>query len=130
MSTIRKNVVEHWYLAHCLVNGVGCDEFVRAETDTIARARALSKLVRIYSAHPGMGEYEVVGVERIAEGLDCRATMAGECVMQSSYCIRREIGECLLQRPKYRGKLYLVRGSKRYALHFDCKACKMMVFEE
>ena len=74
--------------------------------------------------------YEAHGVERIAEGLDCRATMVGECVMQSSYCIRREIGECLLQRPKYRGKLYLVRGSKRYALHFDCKACKMMVFEE
>ena len=74
--------------------------------------------------------YEAHGVERIAEGLDCRATMVGECVMQSSYCIRREIGECLLQRPKYRGKLYLVRGSKRYALRFDCKACKMMVFEE
>lgn len=70
------------------------------------------------------------GVVDIAEGLDCRATMAGECVMQSSYCIRREIGECLLQRPKYRGKLYLVRGSKRYALRFDCKACKMMVLEE
>jgi putative protease len=70
------------------------------------------------------------GVVDIAEGLDCRATMAGECVMQSSYCIRREIGECLLQHPKYRGKLYLVRGSKRYALRFDCKACKMMVFEE
>ena len=70
------------------------------------------------------------GVADIADGLDCRATTAGECVMQSSYCIRREIGECLLQRPKYRGKLYLVRGSKRYALHFDCKACRMMVFDE
>lgn len=67
MATLRKNVVEHLYVAHCLVNGVGCDEYVRAETDTVARSKALSKLIRIYSAYPGMGEYQVAGVERIAE---------------------------------------------------------------
>ena len=73
--------------------------------------------------------YEAHGVEHIADGLDCRTTTVGECVMQSSYCIRREIGECLREKPTLRGNLFLVRGTKRYALRFDCKACKMMVFD-
>ena len=70
------------------------------------------------------------GVEEIAEGLDCRATTAGEQVVISDYCIRREIGECLLQKPRLRGDLYLVRGTKRYRLCFDCKACQMKIIDE
>ena len=67
MATIKKNVVEHLYVVHCLVNGVGCNEFVKAETDTVARRKALSNLVRIYGVHPGVGDYEIVGAERIDE---------------------------------------------------------------
>ena len=73
--------------------------------------------------------YTDCGVEVIAEGLDCRATTAGEQVMVSDYCIRREIGECLLERPRLRGNLYLVRGTKKYALRFDCKACRMSLVD-
>ena len=73
--------------------------------------------------------YTDCGVEDIAEGLDCRATTAGEQVVISDYCIRREIGECLLERPRLRGDLYLVRGTKKYRLCFDCKACQMKVFD-
>ena len=69
------------------------------------------------------------GVVEIAEGLDCRATTAGEQVVISDYCIRREIGECLLQKPRLRGDLYLVRGTKKYRLCFDCKACQMKIFD-
>ena len=70
------------------------------------------------------------GVEDIEEGLDRRATTAGEQVVISDYCIRREIGECLLQRPRLRGDLYLVRGTKKYKLEFDCKACQMKIIDE
>ena len=70
------------------------------------------------------------GVEEIAEGLDCRATTAGEQVVISDYCIRREIGECLLEKPRLRGNLYLVRGAKKYRLCFDCKACQMKIIDE
>ena len=73
--------------------------------------------------------YTACGVEEIAEGLDCRATTAGEQVVISDYCIRREIGECLLEKPRLRGDLYLVRGTKKYRLCFDCKACQMKVFD-
>ena len=70
------------------------------------------------------------GVADIAEGLDCRATTTGEQVVISDYCIRREIGECLLQKPLLRGDLYLVRGTKKYKLAFDCKACQMKIIDE
>ena len=74
--------------------------------------------------------YSNHGVEEIAEGLDCRATTAGEQVVISDYCIRREIGECLLEKPRLRGDLYLVRGTKKYRLCFDCKACQMKIIDE
>jgi putative protease len=73
--------------------------------------------------------YTDCGVEDIAEGLDCRATTAGEQVVISDYCIRREIGECLLEKPRLRGDLFLVRGTKRYRLCFDCKACQMKIID-
>ena len=69
------------------------------------------------------------GVKEIAEGLDCRATTSGEEVMVSDYCIRREIGECLLERPRLKGDLFLIRGTKKYRLCFDCKRCQMRVFD-
>ena len=73
--------------------------------------------------------YTDCGVEEIAEGLDCRTSTAGEQVVISDYCIRREIGECLLEKPRLRGDLYLVRGTKKYKLVFDCKACQMKIID-
>ena len=73
--------------------------------------------------------YTACGVEEIAEGLDCRATTEGEQVVISDYCIRREIGECLKERPRLKGELYLERGTKRYRLDFDCKACQMRIID-
>ena len=69
--------------------------------------------------------YKRHGVEHIVEGLDSWASTRGERVMESSYCIRREIGQCLLKNPTIRGELYLERGRKRYKLTFDCKRCQM-----
>lgn len=69
------------------------------------------------------------GVAEIAEGLDCRTSTVGEQVVVSDYCIRREIGECLLERPRLKGDLYLVRGTKSYRLCFDCKACQMKIID-
>ena len=74
--------------------------------------------------------YTECGVEEIAEGLDCRTSTAGEQVIISDYCIRREIGECLLEKPRLRGDLYLVRGTKKYRLCFDCKRCQMKIIDE
>ena len=62
--------------------------------------------------------------------MDCRTSTAGEQVIISDYCIRREIGECLLEKPRLKSDLYLVRGTKRYHLCFDCKRCQMKIIDE
>ena len=65
------------------------------------------------------------GVESITAGLDLAESTTGCRVMVTDYCIRREIGECLLKKPKLKGELYLERGRKKYKLTFDCKTCQM-----
>lgn len=69
------------------------------------------------------------GVEHIDEGLDCRVSTEGCRVMVSDYCIRREIGQCLLEKPTLRGDLYLERGRKRYRIACDCKKCQMSLYD-
>ncbi|MFI3331403.1 MAG: U32 family peptidase [Rikenellaceae bacterium] len=68
------------------------------------------------------------GAECKIEGLDLRQNedeFLGERVMFSSYCIRREIGECLKTKGAKKEELFLVYKDKRYALEFDCKNCRM-----
>ncbi len=74
--------------------------------------------------------YRDHGVERIARGLDLESSTAGQCVMRSAYCLRREIGECLKRNPHLKGDLYLERGGRRYRLEFDCRNCEMCVIDE
>ena len=69
--------------------------------------------------------YRDHGVTEIERGLDLRDSTAGECVMRTSYCLRREIGQCLREHPALRGDLYLEHGAHRYLLGFDCNRCEM-----
>jgi len=74
--------------------------------------------------------YRDHGVQRIEAPLELAASFDGACVMRSAYCIRREIGECLRERPRLRGDLYLQRGAHRYRLEFDCARCEMKLINE
>lgn len=75
--------------------------------------------------------YRDHGVERIERGLDARADLRGERVLFSSYCLRRELGECLREGSKLRDPLYIEHGAFRYRLEFDCKRCQMnLIYEE
>lgn len=74
--------------------------------------------------------YRDHGVEHIEYGLDLRQSTVGECVMRTSYCIRREIGQCLREHPSLRGDLYLERGRHRYLLRFDCDKCEMTLTDK
>lgn len=73
--------------------------------------------------------YRDHGVVQIERGLDLAPTTAGRTVMRSAYCIRREIGECLRERSRLRGDLFLERGSRRYRLDFDCARCEMALVD-
>lgn len=73
--------------------------------------------------------YRDHGVERIVEPLELAPTTVGARVMQSAYCLRRELGECLKERPRLRGDLYLEAVGHRYRLEFDCKRCEMNLID-
>ena len=68
--------------------------------------------------------YRRHGVEQIEPALELQPTTR-ERVMVASYCIRREIGECLKEGSKLRGNLYIEHGAAHYRLNFDCKQCQM-----
>ncbi len=69
--------------------------------------------------------YRDHGVEHIAPSYECAESLVGERVLVSSYCIRREIGECLRRGSKLRGDLFLVRGDHKFRLVFECEECRM-----
>lgn len=90
-------------------------------------AKYPSKVVTRYenvTNHMAEEFYRRHGVEIIEPALEQQPTI-GERVMISSYCIRREIRECLKQKPKIKGDLFLEHGTTRYALKFDCELCLM-----
>ncbi len=73
--------------------------------------------------------YQDHGVTNITEGLDLKSSTVGYRVMVTDYCIRREIGQCLLKKPTIKGELYLERGRKKYKLTFDCAHCQMSIID-
>jgi len=85
--------------------------------------------------------YRDHGVRKIEPGFDLRRDYSGVRVMTSSYCLRREIGACLIDSPAtpndpkmaaalFGKTLFLRHGGKRYRLRFDCAACRMHLYDE
>ena len=72
--------------------------------------------------------YRAHGAPQIECALETMPT-DGERVMISSYCIRREIGQCLKERPTLKGELYIEHGAARYKLDFDCATCRMSLVD-
>lgn len=72
--------------------------------------------------------YTEHGTKEIETALEMLPT-SEQRVMISSYCIRRELGLCLKENPKYRDELYIEHGSARYLLRFDCKRCEMSLID-
>ena len=72
--------------------------------------------------------YQQHGASEIEQALELKPTV-GERVMVSSYCLRRELGECLKEKPSLKGELYIEHGTARYRLGFDCKRCQMTLHD-
>ena len=70
------------------------------------------------------------GAKIVEQGLDMLTSLTEKTVLQSDYCIRREIGECLRQNSKLEEPLYLVRGNHRFLLNFDCRNCRMSLIQK
>ncbi len=70
------------------------------------------------------------GVQDITPSWECAQNLNGARVMESSYCLRNEISECLKRGSKLRDPLYLHHGTHRYRLEFDCSKCQMNIIGE
>ena len=73
--------------------------------------------------------YKDAGAGSIEKAYELEPVRTAE-LMRTRYCIRFELGLC----PKHQGadvpkRLFLVNNGRRFALHFDCKACEMTVTE-
>lgn len=68
----------------------------------------------------------------LPRAVEVAAPSEGEVrVMQTRYCLRRELGACLRTKEaaSLPSKLYLVSGNSRFRLGFDCSNCRMEVFK-
>ncbi|MFI3268867.1 MAG: U32 family peptidase [Rikenellaceae bacterium] len=74
-------------------------------------------------------DHGVIHIEPQLEIAEDNEAFKGAKVLQSSYCIRREIGECLKRGSRLRDPLYLVRGKERFKLEFECGRCRMALIK-
>ncbi len=65
------------------------------------------------------------GVRRFEPQLEVAEKFEGEKVLESSYCLRREIGECLKRGSKLKSPIYLVRGADKFRVDSECGRCRM-----
>ncbi len=127
LATLRRDALSE--LQQRRVDSIkrGGDHFVerreaRYPDATISAEGAVTnrEAARFYTDH---------GVESVTPSWECEADLRGARVMESSYCLRREIGECLREGSKLRGDLYLQHGAERFRLEFDCLVCRMNLYK-
>lgn len=86
---------------------------------------ANSKAAEFYREH---------GVESMQRAVEVTLQKGEQEVMTTRYCLRREMGCCLLdkgvnahKRNKFRGPLTISTGNHTFRLDFDCSRCEMKV---
>lgn len=73
--------------------------------------------------------YRDHGAQSVERSWESQGSIEGAKLMDSSYCLRNEIGECLKESTRLKGKLYLHHGAYRYRLEFDCSECRMSIYK-
>ena len=70
--------------------------------------------------------YREHGVTEIEKGFELQDAPEGKTVMRTRYCIRRETGMCLREKPGgHRGSLWIENEKFRLEAVFDCERCEM-----
>lgn len=75
--------------------------------------------------------YQRHGAPAVEYGLEKTADYADKPLMTTKYCLRYELGQCLVRHhvaDDFRSGLELENNGRRFRLHFDCKNCQMQVF--
>lgn len=73
--------------------------------------------------------YERHGAESIEKAFELQTNYSNKVIMETKYCILREIGYCngKTRSEHLNKKLYLQDNNRRYPLHFDCYNCRMNI---
>jgi putative protease len=77
--------------------------------------------------------YERHGVEIIEPAFETISDIQGKDVMTTKYCIRHQLGACLMDRNsevRLKGPLRICDERYIYLLEFDCRKCQMSVIFE
>ena len=75
------------------------------------------------------GVYTDAGAVRIEQAYELSHTPGAE-LMRTKYCIRYELGMCPVHhKAADPGPLFLLNNGQRFALHFDCRNCEMVLTE-
>ncbi|MBZ0198425.1 MAG: U32 family peptidase, partial [Ignavibacteriaceae bacterium] len=84
------------------------------------RANVVNRLAKeFYTEH---------GVDEIDDGFEISHNNGGKTVMICKFCIKDELNSCPFKgADKNKSPLFLVGGSRKYLLHFNCKECLMEV---
>lgn len=86
------------------------------------RANIINGKSAAFYQHHGVSEFEY-GVEK---SLD----YSGKALMTTKYCLRYELGMCLMHpKTQNRSELYLRNNKHLLQLHFDCRNCQMTLTE-
>jgi putative protease len=81
------------------------------------------------SNHLSEGVYTDAGALRIAPAYELSHTPGAE-LMRTKYCIRYELGMSPVHhKAADPGPLFLLNNGQRFALHFDCRNCEMVLTE-
>lgn len=135
LSRLRRRGVEALDAVHAAAYkaekpGKPASEIVMPEGHYVTRhdniANALT--ARLYAGLTGIPEDSIPRAIEVGPGIE-EDTEGGIRVMQTRYCLRRELGKCLKTADgnKLPRDLYLTSDGKRFRLDFDCRNCLMNV---
>ena len=125
LSDMRREALEQ---LTTIRSGLRPSQKIHADNDKARFPRSVVSRYENVTNHLSREFYLRHGAEEIEQPLETQSTY-GERVMLSSYCIRREIGECLREHPTLRGDLYIEHGTSRYKLSYDCERCLMSLYD-
>ena len=127
LNGIRREIAEQLEFTPCNKKDILLRECKITGREISAQKNVLYK--SNVSNHIAEGVYLECGAEMVEKAYELNHAEGAE-LMRSRYCIRHELGKC----PKHHGckdsgPLFLLNNGQRFALHFDCRNCEMIVKE-
>ena len=128
LNGIRREVAEHMDALPCNKKDILLRECKISGREFLSQKNVLYK--SNVSNHLSEEVYRTCGAENVGKAYELYHAEGAE-LMRSKYCIRHELGRC----PKHHGckdsgPLFLLNNGQRFALHFDCRNCEMIVTED